>query len=73
MRTYTDCLPGGCCPKCKEDVETDSKAMQCDLYMLHGRIHATCEGLSDEMYSIMVLGGQIKQFSILLHVTLIIV
>ena len=54
-------------------METDSKAMQCDLYVLHGRIHATCEGLSDEMYSIMVLGGQIKQFSILLHVTLIIV
>lgn len=50
------CLPGGCCPKCKEEVETDSKAIQCDLCAAW--IHATCKGLSDEMYdSIMVLGG----------------
>ena len=46
-------------------------------YVLHAWIHATCEGLSDEiieMYdNIMVLGSQIKQCSILLHVALIIV
>ena len=38
-----------------QEVETDSKGVQCDLCA--ASIHATCEGLSDEMYdSIMALG-----------------
>ena len=37
-------------------METDSKAIQCNPCAAW--IHATCEGLSDEMYdSIMMLGG----------------
>ena len=49
------CLPGGCCLKCKEELGSDSKAVQCNLYAAW--IHVTCEGLSDEVYdNIMVLG-----------------
>ena len=50
------CLPGGCCLKCKEELGSDSKAVQCDLCAAW--IHTKCEGLSDEVYdNIMVLGG----------------
>ena len=42
--------------KCKEELGSDSKAVQCDLCAAW--IHTKCEGLSDEVYdNIMVLGG----------------
>ena len=50
------CLPGGCCLKCKEELGSDSKAVQCDLCAAW--IHTKCKGLSDEVYdNIIVLGG----------------
>ena len=51
-------FPGGCCIKCKECLDADSKAIQCGSW-----IHGACESVPDDVYdSVNVVLGSANNF-----------